>query len=52
MDKTYIVRFNPPETSTQTGVAEVAEVADEYLWMFENGELVGMFAMEVVPRWG
>jgi hypothetical protein len=50
-DKTYIVRFKPPETGTQTVVAAVAEVADHYLWMFKDGELVGLFAMEVVESW-
>jgi hypothetical protein len=51
IDKTYIVRFKPPETSSQTVIAAVAEVADEYLWMFKDGELVGLFAMEVVESW-
>ena len=50
-DKTYIVRFKPPEKSIQTVVAAVAEVADDYLWMFKDGELVGLFAMEVVESW-
>jgi hypothetical protein len=50
-DKTFIVRFKPPETSIQSVVASVAEVADDYLWMFRDGELVGLFAMEVVESW-
>jgi len=45
------VRFKPPETSTQTVIAAVAEVADHYLWMFKDGELVGLFAMEVIESW-
>ena len=51
VEKTYIVQFKPPETSTQLMVATVAEVADDYLWMFKDGELVGVFAMEVVESW-
>jgi hypothetical protein len=47
-DKTYLVRFKPPETSTQTVVAAIVEVADDYLWMFKDGDLFGLFAMEVV----
>ena len=50
-DTTYIVRFKPPETSTQTVIAAVAEVADDDLWMLKDGELVGWFAMEVVESW-
>jgi hypothetical protein len=51
IDKTYIVRFKPPETSTQMVIATVAEVADDHLLMFKDGELVGLFAMEVVESW-
>ncbi len=51
MDKTYMVRFKSPETSTQSVVAAVAEVAGDYLWMFRDGELVGLFAREVVDSW-
>lgn len=50
-DKTYLVRFKPPETSTQTVVARIAEVADDYLCMFKDGNLVGLFAMDVVESW-
>ena len=50
-EKTYLVRFKPPETSTQTVVAAIAEVADDYLWMWKDGDLVGLFAMEVVESW-
>ena len=39
------------ETISEIGVAAVAEVADDYLWMFKDGELVGLFAMEVVESW-
>jgi hypothetical protein len=47
--KTYVVRFK--SLDTQLVVADVAEVADEYLCMFKDGEVVGLFAMEVVESW-
>ena len=50
-EKTYIVRFKSPETSTQSVVASAVKVADDYLWMFTNGELAGLFAMEGVESW-
>jgi hypothetical protein len=51
-DKTYIVRFKPPETSTQPVIAATAEVADDYLILLKtNGELAGLFAMEAVESW-
>jgi hypothetical protein len=51
-DRTYIVRFKPPETSTQPVVAAKAEVVDDYLVMVkENGELAALFAIEVVEEW-
>lgn len=52
MDRTYTVRFKPPETSTQTVIAATAEVVDHYLIMLNSsGEVVGLFAMEVVESW-
>jgi hypothetical protein len=50
-NKTFLVRFKPTETSTQTVVATIAEVADDYLCMFKDGDLVGLFAMDVVESW-
>ena len=51
-DKTYIVRFKSPETSTQPVIAATAEVADDYLIMLTaTGELAALFAMEVVESW-
>ena len=52
IEKTYIVRFRPPETTVQVLIAASAEVADDYLVMFKaNGAMAAMFAMEVVESW-
>jgi hypothetical protein len=52
-DRKYIVRFKPPETSTQTVVAATAEVEDNYLvLLMADGELAALFAMDVVENWG
>ena len=51
-DKTYMVRFKPPETSVQPLIAASAEVTDDYLVLLKaNGEVAGLFAMESVESW-
>jgi hypothetical protein len=51
-DKKYIVRFKPPETSVQPVIAATAEVVDDYLVLHKaDGELAGLFAMEIVESW-
>ena len=51
-DRTYIVTFKPPETSTQRVIAATPEVADDYLVLLKaNGGLAAMFAIEVVESW-
>ena len=51
-DKKYIVRFKPPETSVQPVIAASAEVVDDYLVLHKaDGELAGLFAMEIVESW-
>jgi hypothetical protein len=52
VDKTFLVRFKSPETSTQEVTAAIAEVVDDYLVMFDaSGDLVGVFAMGVIESW-
>jgi hypothetical protein len=51
-DKTYLVRFKPPEISTQPVVAERAEIHGEHLvFLNSKGELVALFLMEIVEGW-
>jgi hypothetical protein len=51
-DKTYIVRFKPPETSVQSVRAATDEVTDGYLVLrYEDGTLAALFLMEVVEGW-
>ena len=50
--KTYLVRFKHPEKSKQTVAAAIAEVQEDYLWLFdEKGDIVGLFAIEFVESW-
>lgn len=46
MTKTY------PEKNKQTVAAAIAEVQEDYLWLFdEKGDIVGLFAIEFVESW-
>jgi hypothetical protein len=52
MDKTYLVQFKAPETSTQPVVATSAEVHGEHLvFLNSRGELAGLFLFEIVESW-
>jgi hypothetical protein len=51
-DKTYLVRFKPPEISTQPVVAERAEIHGEHLvFLNSKGQLAALFLMEIVESW-
>ena len=51
-EKTYVIHFKPPETSVQRVRAATAEVSDGYLVLHsEEGELAGLFLLEVVEAW-
>ncbi len=51
-EKTYVIHFKPPETSMQSVRASTAEVVGGYLVLHsEEGELVGLFLLEVVEAW-
>jgi hypothetical protein len=51
-EKTYVIHFKPPEASVQRVRAATAEVADGYLVLHsEEGELAGLFLLEVVEAW-
>jgi hypothetical protein len=51
-DKTYLVRFKPPEISTQVVVAEAAQIYREHLvFLTSKGELAALFLLEIVEDW-
>jgi hypothetical protein len=51
-EKTYIVRFKPPETSVQPVKAASAEVEDDYLFfLHEDGSVSAFFYRPVVESW-
>ncbi len=51
-NKTYLVRFKPPEISTQVVHAERAEIYGEHLvFLNSKGELAALFLMEIVEDW-
>jgi hypothetical protein len=51
-DKTYIVRFKPPEIGTQVVVAEGAQIYGEHLVFVDSqGALAALFLIEIVENW-
>jgi hypothetical protein len=51
-EKTYLIHFKPPETSVERVRAAAAEVVDGYPMLYDDeGELAGMFLMEIVEAW-
>jgi hypothetical protein len=51
-DKAYLVRFKPPDTSTQLVVAESTQIYGEHLvFLNSKGELAALFLLEIVEGW-
>jgi hypothetical protein len=51
-EKIYVVYFKPPESSSQRVQASSDEVVDGYLVLRdENGDMRGLFLLEVVETW-
>lgn len=52
VDKRYLVRFKPPEISTQLVFAVTAEIYGEHLvFLNSKGELSALFLLEIVESW-
>ena len=52
MNKTFIVKFKPPQLSLLTVVAESAEIQGDHLVLINSqGELAGLFLFDVVESW-
>jgi hypothetical protein len=51
-DKTYLVRFKPPEVSTQLVIAERTQIYGEHVaFLNSKGELAALFLLEIVEAW-
>lgn len=51
-EKTFIVRFMPPETSVQPVTAATAEIVEGYLVLLhDDGTLSAFFAADCVESW-
>jgi hypothetical protein len=52
MNRTFIVKFKPPELTLLTVAAERAEIQGDHLALLDSqGGLAGLFLMEVVESW-
>ena len=51
-DRTFIVKFKPPELTIEPVVAATAEIYDDHLVLLNSkGELAALFLMDVVESW-
>jgi hypothetical protein len=52
IDKTFLVRFKPPELSTQLVTAVRAEIRGEHLVLLNaEGKLAALFLLDLVDSW-
>lgn len=51
-DKTFLIRFKPPDLRTQSVIAARAEIHGEHLVLLnKEGKLTALFLLEVVESW-
>jgi hypothetical protein len=51
-DRAYVVRFKPPDLSTQTVTAMSAEIhGDHVVLLNSEGKLAALFLAEIVESW-
>lgn len=51
-DRTFIVRFKPPQLSTPPVIATDAEIHGEHIVLLNStGKLAALFLMEAVESW-
>jgi hypothetical protein len=51
-DRRFIVRFKPPEMTTQPVIADTYEIQGDHLVFWgADGRLAGLFLMAVVESW-
>jgi hypothetical protein len=51
-DKTYIVRFKPPQMGIQLVAASSAQIHGEHIALLNsNGQLAALLLMDIVESW-
>jgi hypothetical protein len=51
-DRCFLVRFKPPELSTQPVIADTSEIQGDHLALINSqGKLAALFLLEVVESW-
>jgi hypothetical protein len=51
-DRRFLIRFKPPEMSTQPVIAERAEIhADHLIFLDSKGNVAAFFLMAIVESW-
>jgi hypothetical protein len=51
-DKTYIVRFKPPQMGIQLVAASSAEIQGEHIALLNsNGQLAALLLLDIVESW-
>jgi hypothetical protein len=51
-DKTYIVRFKPPQIGVQLVTASRAEIQGEHIALLNaNGQLAALLLLDIVESW-
>jgi hypothetical protein len=51
-EKTYLLRFKPPELAMRTVIASTAEIHGEHLVLLNSqGQLAALFVLEMVESW-
>jgi hypothetical protein len=52
IDRTFIVRFKPPQIRAQSFVASTAEIQGDHIVLLNaNGQLAALLLLEVVESW-
>jgi hypothetical protein len=53
LDKTYIVRFKPPQIGVQVFAASSAEIHGDHIALLNShGKLAALLLLEIVESWG
>ena len=51
-DRTFIVRFKPPDLRTDSVIAARAEIQGEHLVLLNSeGKLVALYLLEIIESW-
>jgi hypothetical protein len=52
IDRTFIVRFKPPQIRAQSFIASTAEIQGDHIVLLNaNGQLAALLLLEIVESW-